>query len=277
MYRFTTDVADRAGNQSAQAAVTFAVSPPVAGPRGTIVGQVVTGDVCNRQPLPGARVRLVHSSGVAITDTQGKFSLSAPPGLVWLEVDKPGFLSVQRSVRVVDGHDATLPVLALFPQDSKVTRVIAAAGGIVTDSTGNASLEIPPGALREDTPVTMTLVNDPGASAGPPLRNFIPGIAVRINPTRVTLNQFAIVRIKNTLRMPVHPITAYSWNDQTQMWDRVRMSLITPDGQFFQFLVDHFSGGHCSCGPLGQPGGGGGGGGGGGCCAAGGTGGSAPT
>jgi hypothetical protein len=128
--------------------------------------------------------------------------------------------------------------------------VIAAAGGTVTDSTGTASLEVPPGALQQDTTITMTLVNDPGASAGPPLRNFIPGIAVRINPTRVTLSGFAIVRIKNTLRMPVHPITAYSWNDQAQVWERARMSLITPDGQFFQFLVDHFSGGHCSCGPL---------------------------
>jgi hypothetical protein len=100
---------------------------------------------------------------------------------------------------------------------------------------------LPPGVLPHDADIRLTIINDRRASKGPPLRNFIAGVGVRISPDRVTLNGYATVRVKNVMQMPVHPIFAFDWNTETQVWEQTAGSTITPDGQFFESYISHFS------------------------------------
>lgn len=236
-----TEIFDRAGHK-ATAQASFVLSPPLVGPSGILVGQILTGDICNNQPLIGATVRLIYSGGVALSDAAGRFTIPAPAGLVWVEVAKDGFLSVQRSVQVAEGQTGALPPVYLAAQDSKVTHIVASQGGIVTDSTGDATLDLPPAALPQDADVVMTIIQDRKGSKGPPLKNFIPGVAVRLLPDHIRLNAPATLRVRNRLQMPVHPIFSFDWNDQTQIWERTVGARITPDGQFFESTIDHFSG-----------------------------------
>lgn len=255
-HRLVVTIADTAGHETT-AQASFTIVEPPTGPVGTVVGRVLTGTGCVPDPVAGATVSVVHGAGRAITDTTGRFVLTAPVGTVWLEVDKPGYLFIQRSAQVVRGQDTAMAPMYLAPQDPKVTHVAAAQGGSVTDSTGNASIEIPAGVLPADLAITLTLVADKRACIGPPMANFIPGSSVRITPERVRLNGMARVRVKNAVRTPAQTIYSFDWNPDTQVWERAPSSVLTPDGQFYETHIAHFSGTNSGCGPLNTPSGGG--------------------
>ncbi|MEW5748993.1 MAG: hypothetical protein AB1793_09465, partial [Candidatus Thermoplasmatota archaeon] len=239
-HQLSVEIADR-GGLKATAQVSFTLIIPPSGPTGTIVGKVITGDGCTPEPLAGALVKIVHGTTVVRTDAAGRFVMPAPIGNVWLQIEKAGYLLVQRSIRVIQGRESALPTVYLAKQDPKSTRVVAGMGGTVTDSTGNITLELPPGALPQDMDVVLTMVTDRRASKGPPMPMFIPGLGARITPEFVRLNVPATLKIRNLANIPMMTIFGFDWNLETQAWDRTPDAVVTPDLAYLQMTIDHFS------------------------------------
>lgn len=63
----------------------------------TLGGQVL--DSSTGMPLPGARVTVVNSQAMAMTDDEGKFSLDLPKGATTLVVAAPGFAEIYVPIR----------------------------------------------------------------------------------------------------------------------------------------------------------------------------------
>ena len=237
----------------------ISVTDPAAGsvtirdPHGFIAGKVLTGDACNATPVVGATVKLVHGIGETLTDSQGRFAFEAPVGKAWVEIDKPGYLAVQRYAFVREGQDTALPTVFLAAQDPNVTHIVASQGGTVTDSSGDAQLTLPPGSLPADADIVLTVVRQQRALKGPPLANFIPGASVRIKPEQTQLNVPATVKIRNVHNLPQLAILAYDWDMANQVWLRTLSSNMSPDGVWLQATIDHFSGLLTGCGQVVDP------------------------
>lgn len=87
--------------------------PQPAGPsggEGTLSGQVI--NAINKQPVPGAEIRIPGGSLSAKADTQGRFRLEhAPLGEVPVEISADGFSSEQMQATLIAGHDDPLRVV----------------------------------------------------------------------------------------------------------------------------------------------------------------------
>ncbi|NOK20531.1 hypothetical protein HMI50_26250 [Corallococcus carmarthensis] len=124
---------------------------------------VVLGKVLGRngQPIAGARIGVLARSeqGHTLTNAQGEYSLAVNGGgALTLEVEKPGFLPLQRRVDVPWREFVPLPEVVLTALDSTVTAVTPAAeefqvarGSVVADSAGSrqATLLFAPGTQAE--------------------------------------------------------------------------------------------------------------------------------
>lgn len=233
------EIADTAGHRTSSQS-SFIIVPQLTGATGTLFGEIRTGDPCNSSALSGATVRVVPTGNVTITDASGRFSLAVPSGQGWLEVSRPGYLSVQRSFEAVAGQESSFPTLRLAAEDSHSTHIVAASGGTATDSTGKVTLDLPPGALPRDLDIVLTLVTSPDQTLGPPVQNAIPGVSARISPEGITLNAPAKLRIRSPFFTAGHPILAFDWNPHTQTRERISARVIE-DG-FYESTINHFSG-----------------------------------
>ncbi|RKG82245.1 hypothetical protein D7W79_03040 [Corallococcus exercitus] len=136
---------------------------------------VVRGKVLGRngQPIAEARIGVLgHSEqGHTLTNAQGEYALAVNGGgVLTLEVEKPGFLPVQRQVHVPWREFVPLPDVVLTALDSNVTAITPGAaevqvarGSVVEDSAGSrqATLLFAPGTqaemfLRDGTRVPLT-------------------------------------------------------------------------------------------------------------------------
>ncbi|RUO94464.1 hypothetical protein D7Y11_04325 [Corallococcus sp. AB018] len=134
--------------------------------RGKVMGR-------NGQPIVDARMGvLAHPElGHTLTNAQGEYSLAVNGGgALTLEVEKPGFLPVQRQVDVPWREFVPLPEVVLTALDSSVTAITPGAtelqvarGSVVEDSAGSrqATLVFAPGTqaemlLRDGTRVPLT-------------------------------------------------------------------------------------------------------------------------
>ncbi|RKH88904.1 hypothetical protein D7Y21_12800 [Corallococcus sp. AB045] len=156
------------GPNPAQVDVTEGALDPrrVAVIRGKVLGR-------NGQPIVAARIGvLAHpEQGHTLTNAQGEYSLAVNGGgALTIEVEKPGFLPVQRQVDVPWREFAPLPDVVLTALDSSVTAITPGAaefqvarGSVVEDSAGSrqATLLFAPGTqaemlLRDGTRVPLT-------------------------------------------------------------------------------------------------------------------------
>ncbi|MFB1482347.1 RHS repeat-associated core domain-containing protein [Corallococcus sp. RDP092CA] len=122
--------------------------------RGKVVGR-------NGQPIADARVGvLAHpEQGHTLTSAQGEYSLAVNGGgALTIDVEKPGFLPVQRQVDVPWREFVPLPEVVLTALDSNVTAITPGAtesqvarGSVVEDSAGSrqATLVFAPGTQAE--------------------------------------------------------------------------------------------------------------------------------
>ncbi|RUO94463.1 hypothetical protein D7Y11_04320 [Corallococcus sp. AB018] len=136
---------------------------------------VIRGKVLGRtgQPIVAARIDvLAHPElGHTLTNAQGEYSLAVNGGgALTIDVEKPGFLPVQRQVNAPWREFIPLPEVVLTALDSNVTAITpgtaelqVAQGSVVEDSAGSrrATLLFAPGTqaamfLRDGTRVPLT-------------------------------------------------------------------------------------------------------------------------
>jgi iron complex outermembrane receptor protein len=90
----------------------------------TITGTIRSPDL--EAPLAGATVTVDGTQITAISDEQGRFTLSAPPGQITLHADFSGFRPIQKQITVAAGKSADVDLpLAL---DQLLTEVVVVVG-----------------------------------------------------------------------------------------------------------------------------------------------------
>ncbi|MEJ2453891.1 MAG: carboxypeptidase regulatory-like domain-containing protein [Candidatus Thiodiazotropha sp.] len=102
-----------------------------------LVGTVADGT--NGSWLHGARVSILNSDYLAITDTSGNFSISGvPPGSYTVEVSHAGYAPRLYSLSSPDGGSMNLGKMSLLPEIAQVST--GTVRGLVTDSTNGKPL-----------------------------------------------------------------------------------------------------------------------------------------
>jgi len=154
---FQVQVSDRAGFV-ASAQSTFSIVTQ-GGTPGDSAGYStgVALDGTTGLPLSGVTVTIKGVSGSVQTNDQGQYAFPVlDTGNYLLTFSKAGYTRVQRWVKIVKGRDSAVKPPRLIPLDSKKTLVRAAVGGVVTNSSGHITLNIPAGALPSDVELQVT-------------------------------------------------------------------------------------------------------------------------
>jgi MYXO-CTERM domain-containing protein len=89
--------------------------PSAGEPAGLGEVQGVVSDTISGAPIVGAQVRVAGAEDVAISDENGRFSLSAPAGAVTLNIADDTHFALERRALVVRAGRATTSDVALFP------------------------------------------------------------------------------------------------------------------------------------------------------------------
>lgn len=237
------ELRDRTGN-SADAdwgfQVLTVVTPPITPSSGFIHGLVFHG--ITGQPLPGASVTTEGVVGEVRADAEGRYQFPAPgTGVFDLNIQQPGYTSVQRRAEVLAGRDAAVAPAFLTPLDSRVTPISPEAGGLAMDSSGNFQVEFPPGAAPRELPVTITPLANERQLPGPLNEDEGHIAAVYFEPRFTAFNTPATLRVRNTLGLPQGTmVNLQLWHEDEQRWQDVNPGHVTADGQWIEFRIIRF-------------------------------------
>jgi hypothetical protein len=91
--------------------------------------------------IPGASVRITgNATQTTRTDSQGRYTISIPPGTYTLEADAPGFITYSRMpVNIGAGEAVSLDIqLQIAPTEQQVQVTDTSAGQVSTDPSNNA-------------------------------------------------------------------------------------------------------------------------------------------
>jgi len=238
-----TSVSDRNGNQATKS-ITYHVDLGqitqgyIEGIVSDTGGNSIEGATANTQ---GGAIGKTHR---AITGPDGKFKIPFTQGGDFIvNISKSGFTSQQRQVTAVNGRDASVEPLTLKTLDPQTTSIQAAAGGTAQNSSGNVQLDISANAASQDMSLNITQY-----VAGGELPNPLPLLseftfAASNEPDGVTFSTPAAVKLKNTLGFPAGATLVYGNYSKAQgRWlDSGRNAVVSGDGQWINFDLDHFS------------------------------------
>ncbi|MFH1868598.1 MAG: carboxypeptidase regulatory-like domain-containing protein, partial [Candidatus Omnitrophota bacterium] len=243
-------ISDMAGN-NAVTNITFEVDtyvpppPPPDPPITTPESGFIHGYVYNARteaPLEGAQIEVKDIAGVVLTNADGKFTFPTPgTGTFYLTITKPGFTYAQRQASVITTRDVAVDAVYLTPEDSQVT-TITPQGGTASNAAGTIELIFPQGAVSSDIDVTATQYQASRELPGTlPEQSFFT-YAVDFTPDGATFDQPVILRVFNHLGFaPGTPIPMGYYNKEIFMWQAEGMGVITPDGNWAEFEITHFS------------------------------------
>jgi RHS repeat-associated protein len=240
----TANATDPAGNTgSTSITVTYSAAPPpppITPESGYINGEVF--DAATGEPLPDARVTAAGIEGTICTDQNGRFAFPTPgTGTFGITIEKEWYTFAQRKVDVVTTRDSAADPAYLTPLDSNVT-TITPGGGTAVNSAGNIELLFPPGAVDDPIDVTATEYGNNKALPVPlpPLSKFT--VALDLKPDDAEFNEPVRLRIENALGFePGTPVPVGYYNKETMEWEAEGMGVITDDGQYMEYYLDHFS------------------------------------
>lgn len=217
-------------------------------------------DAAADRPLADATISVAGASATATTNADGRFVLGlARAGTYDLTARRDGYTYAQRRAAVAANELVAVSDMYLTPLDPAVIR-IGREGGAGTNSDGSIMISVPAGALAEATDLRATRFR-----AGRDLPNALPVLshftyACDLTPDGQTFAAPATVRIRNTRGFaPGTPIPVGVYNPSTLSWQPESMGAVTPNGEWVEFQVGHFSPRDCNLGRTapdgsGQPG-----------------------
>jgi len=246
--------ADAAGNKSP------AVNKPTPAPdpnalveaNGYVSGMVY--DASSGSPLANVTVHARGVPGSGVTGADGKFILPVPGHSTWaLFFARPGYIDARRDSYVRPGGDATVGQVAMRAADTATFNISAATGGSFTDPTGNVQVIIPPWALPQDASFSATWFSTGDSFPLPLPDNFIYLGGVQMGPEHIIFNKPVTLRVRNNLRLPPGTMTSYFYvshdeNDPNEGYYDPGFGVVTADGAFIEYQMNHFS-----CAPFGIP------------------------
>ena len=197
----TTITAQHAG-RSATAVVRVVLSEGA----GFLRGEVF--DDTRGQPLGGAIALLLSDGGgplnpppTTIADDRGRFTLAGRAGESVVRIQKPGFTTVERRVSIPVGSAATLVDARLTPVPAAAAATSSAFGGLVRDQSNLFALQVPPGGIASDLPLSIVSVSPQGLAGRLPL-GWSPVVAAAIEPADVIFAVPATMTLPNTADLP---------------------------------------------------------------------------
>ena len=215
-------------------------------PQATASSGYIHGSVINetsQAPISEATVYVRDIDGEMESDTEGHFVFPTPgTGRFLVTVEKDGFTLGQAWIGVRTRSHASLKPLHLVPLDSKTTRITAAEGGEMENSSGDITMSVPSGALRAD--VDVSGLSFPSYRSLPAELPDSSGWtqALELFPEGVHFDKPALVRQENINGFPPgFKVPAGYYNRDKGAWEPEGMATVSEDGQWLEFEATHFS------------------------------------
>jgi YD repeat-containing protein len=163
----------------------------------------------------------------------------AAPQHILIQIEDQAFPSLLRSAYLHPCDVVALGDMTVLQRDSNVT-MIGPEGGTAQDSQRTLSLEIPPGALAQTTPVRLTPIPSRAQFPAPLPSNTVTTYGMEIEPSGVVLSMPATLRVKNTLNLPTTMQIPVGTIDP-RYGDWTHEGFATWDGTRFSTTISHFS------------------------------------
>jgi|GEM_PF-2257697 len=241
-HEISVRIADHSGN-IAQTTSRFTVDLGQIS-TGYLVGQVTDVD---GNPIEGVTITSIQApvgeNLMGTTDASGNYRIAFTIGGQYtLQAVKTGWTSGLQTVDTTNGRDSAIETMHLMQADTKVTTVTP-SGGAASNSSGTIAIQIPAGALINNTPISFT-----EASTGSGLQIPLPNLsqftyAMDNQPSGTVFTTPATMTIQNTLGFAPGTTIPYGIiNDQLGVWtDSGHVGTVSADGQTVTFPADHFS------------------------------------
>ncbi len=239
------------GQASCIIIVILPVTPPPTGAdAGYIHGKVY--DSFNDGPLAGAKITARDVEGAILTDENGKFAFpiidysQENKKQAILTIEKAGYTYAQRRVVVTTTRDTSVDPAYLTQLDSKTT-TITSGGGIATNADGTIEITFPEGATSEDIEVNATNFKRGKDLPAPLPETSFFTYALELLPDGATFDTPVTVKIANWRGFAAGtPIPVGYYNKNTVRWEAESMGVVTEDGEWVEFAVEHFSPRDCN-------------------------------
>src|SRR5882724_1728903 len=163
----------------------------------------------------------------------------AAPQHILIQIEGEAFPSLLRSAYLHPGDVVALGDMTVLQRDPNVT-MIGPEGGTAQDSQGTLSLQIPPGALAQTTPVRLTPIPTRAQFPAPLPSNTVTTYGMEIEPSGTVLSLPATLRIKNTLNLPTTMRIPVGTID-ARYGDWTHEGFAVWDGSRFSTTIHHFS------------------------------------
>lgn len=222
---------DFAGNRTNSATVYALV---IAARTGFLVGEVY--DDTTGLPVPGATVSAVLAGGkplaepaAATSDSRGRYRLLLAEGAAALEINKAGYTSSCR-METVQPKSVTTALNARITPVGNGSPIDRLNGGTVATGDQKISLNVPPGALGEDSSVTLTKLGVQALPAPLP-PGWSPVCVIHAGPGTGGVNgtlQLAITGAENLGEGSRSGLNAAYWDSQARQWVRAQADAL-PD------------------------------------------------
>jgi RHS repeat-associated protein len=214
----------------------------------SVFGRVLS--AVDETPLQGVTVTLADTDDASTTDELGRFMLPLPgAGIYGVTASLEGYTYAQRRTEAAQDELVSVPDMFLTPLDPKEI-VIGPEGGRDTNSDGRIEIEVPAGALSETVSMRATWFE-----RGKYLPNFLPQAshftyACELTPDGQQFAEPATLRMRNERGFaPGTPIPVGVYSPDTLEWTHESMGVVSADGQWVEFEVQHFSPRDCNLGP----------------------------
>jgi hypothetical protein len=176
-------------------------------------------------PLGGATISLLADGGgplnppvSVVADDRGRFTIAGRAGDAVVRIHKPGFMSVERRGSIPAGTAATLLDARLTPLATEIPITPSAFGGVVRDGTGRFSLQIAPGGIATDLPLSVTAISPQGLAGQLPF-GWSPVTAAAVEPSdtrfgvpaTLTLPNIADAPVATQLTLARYSVTEHAW------------------------------------------------------------------
>lgn len=232
--------------------------PFVSGAR--VYGRVL--DSSDDTPMEGAQISATAGGeevANASTDSEGRFVVQLPgAGAYAMTARKDGYTYAQRAAEIKKAGVEAVRPMYLTPIDTKPI-VVGPAGGRGFNSDGSMELVVPAGALGAETDMRATWYK-----RGDTLPNDLPVLSHFTYAAELTTDGSEVfekpvtVRMKNTRGFaPGTSIPVGVYSPDTLKWEHETMGLVSEDGEWVDYDVNHFSPRDCNLGRMSPAGSGG--------------------
>lgn len=179
------------------------IGPPRVTPSSGFAHGVVLDDATGL-PLADAQVTIDSVLGTQVTGADGTFAFPTPQGGRFaIFGSKQGYVDAKRITWVDSNADQAIAPLRMVQVDSRINPIVAAVGGVAMNAAGTIRVTIPPGALTQDLPLTITEIAGNDQLTVDPAEGRFALSAAQLGPCHVEFTMPVKIEFLNTWGLPV--------------------------------------------------------------------------